>query len=61
MRLKTIMDQISQEKKFKWKNMNGNWELLKNVLLDAQKPQWRKKDPIGSELNLAQGKSEQPE
>lgn len=55
------MDQISLENEFKQKNMSDNWELLKNILLDAQKSQSTKKGYIGQELNLAQGKSEQPE
>lgn len=36
-KLKTIMRQTSQEEEFNQKNVNENWELFKNTLLDVPK------------------------
>lgn len=35
--------------------MNDNWELLKNVLLDVQKPQSKKKRPYWLETQPGSG------
>lgn len=37
--LETIMNQINWEKEFNQKNVNAKWELLKNILRVAPKPQ----------------------